>query len=134
MHEADRLVGAAAAGAGDAGDGDDEIGVGFAERAARHRLGGLAAHRAVFLDGRSRHAEHLLLGLVRIGDEAAIDHVRGAGDVGERAGDQAAGAGFRRRDFQPRARQSRARLWRRRASQLVAHHAALQGRRTVAVA
>ena len=29
MHQADRLVGAAAAGTGDAGDGDDDIGAGF---------------------------------------------------------------------------------------------------------
>ena len=38
-----------------------------------------------------------MLGLVGVGDEAAIDHRRGAGDVGQRAGDEPAGAGFRRR-------------------------------------
>ena len=41
MHEADRLVRAAAAGPGDAGDGDDKIDIGGPERAARHGFGGL---------------------------------------------------------------------------------------------
>ena len=41
MHQADRLIGAAAAGTGDAGDGDHDIGAAFTERAARHGLGGL---------------------------------------------------------------------------------------------
>ena len=75
MHQAHRLVFAAAAGAGNAGDGDGEIGVGFAERAARHGLGRFAADRAVLAQSLRGHAEHLLLGLVRIGDKAAIDHV-----------------------------------------------------------
>ena len=43
---------------------------------------------------RGGNAEHLHLGLVRIGDEAAVDDVGGAGDVGQRGGDHAAGAGF----------------------------------------
>ena len=100
MHEPDRLVGAAAAGTGDAGDGHREIGARMRERAARHGLGGLPADRAVIVERRRRHAQHLLLGLVRIGDEAAIDHVRRAGDFGQRAGHQPAGAGFGGRDFQ----------------------------------
>ena len=50
-------------------------------------------------------AEHRALGFVGIGDEAAVDHVGGAGDIGQRAGDEAAGAGFRRGNRQPRIRQ-----------------------------
>src|SRR4029077_757751 len=40
-------------------------------------------------------AEHRLLGRIRIGDEATVDHVGGPRDLGERARDQSAGAGFR---------------------------------------
>ena len=40
------------------------------------------------------------VGLVGIGDEAAVDHVGGAGNVSERTGDQAPGAGLRRRNRQ----------------------------------
>jgi len=100
VHEADRLCGAAAAGAGDAGDGDGEIGVGVAERAARHRFGGFAAYCAVVFERRFGNAEHRALGRIRIGDEAAVDDVGGAGDLGERAGDEAAGAGLRGRDLE----------------------------------
>jgi hypothetical protein len=97
MHEPDRLVGGAAAGPGNAGDRHREIGIGMAERAAHHRLGGLAAHRTVTLDRLIRHAEHLVLGRVGVGDETAVDHRRRSGDVGQRAGDEAAGARLRRR-------------------------------------
>ena len=47
------------------------------------------------------NAEHRVLGRIRIGDETAVDHVGGASDLGERAGDEAAGAGFRGRDLEP---------------------------------
>ena len=79
-----------------------------------------------------RHAEHRLLGGVRIGDEAALDHVGRAGDFGQRAGDQPAGAGFRGRDRQA-ARAGRARAARLAAICAVAH-GALHGSRIVAVA
>ena len=49
---------------------------------------------------RRRHAEQLLLGLIRIGDEAAIDDVGGTGNLGQRRGDESAGAGFRGGDTQ----------------------------------
>jgi hypothetical protein len=52
---------------------------------------------------RSTPARYFALGVVGIGDEAAVDHVRRAGDVGERAGDEAARAGFRRGNGQPAA-------------------------------
>ena len=99
MHQANRLAGPAAARTCDAGDGDHEIGFCLAERAARHGLGGFAADGAVLAQDVRRHAQHLLLGRVRIGDEAAIEHVGRAGDLGERARHQAAGAGFGGGDF-----------------------------------
>src|SRR6516164_1296173 len=101
MDEAHRLIGAATAGAGDAGDGDREIDRRMGERARRHRLGGLAAHRAMTFQDRGGNAEHRLLGRIRIGDEAAVDHVGRPRDLGERARDQAAGAGFRGCHRQP---------------------------------
>ncbi len=48
-----------------------------------------------------RDAEHLLLGLVRIGHEAAVEHRGRARDFGDRRGDQPAGAAFRQRDLAP---------------------------------
>ena len=45
--------------------------------------------------------EHLDLGGVRIGDEAAVEHGGRAGDGGQNAGDQTAGAGFGGGDRQP---------------------------------
>ena len=51
-----------------------------------------------------RDAEHLHLGIVGVGDEAALDHVRGAGDLREQRRDQAAGTTFGRGDaLAPRA-------------------------------
>ena len=94
MHEPDRLIGRSAAGTGDAGDGDGERGAGMGERAADHGAGDILAHRAVALDQPGGHAEHLALRGVRVGDEAAFEHVGSAGNCGEGGGEQAAGAGF----------------------------------------
>ena len=58
--------------------------------ASRHR----AMRRRCSAGG---HAEHLDLGLVGIGDEAAVEHRGGPGNVGQRRGDHAARAGFGRR-------------------------------------
>jgi hypothetical protein len=58
------------------------------------------AAAAAFQD-RGGNAEHRLLGRIRIGDEAAVDHVGRPRDLGERAGDQPAGAGFRGRHREP---------------------------------
>ena len=86
------LVGAAAAGAGDARHGDGEVGVGVGERALGHGAGNRLADGAVRGDEVGRHAELLGLGGVGVGDEAALDDVGGAGDLGEQGGDQPAGA------------------------------------------
>ena len=86
--------------AGDAGDRDREIGVGMPERAARHRVAVSRLTAPKSPASSALHAEHRVLGLVGVGDEAAVDHGGGAGDFGQRAGDQAAGAGFRRGDHQ----------------------------------
>ena len=51
--------------------------------------------------GGLRHAEKLGLRRVGIGHEAAFEHRRGSGDVGQRGGDHAAGAGFRRGQHDP---------------------------------
>ena len=75
---------------------DREIDAGFFQRADRHRGRGFLADRAEGRKRRGLDAEHRALGVVGIGDEAAVDHVGGAGNIGERAGDQAAGAGLRR--------------------------------------
>ena len=94
MHEPDRLLHRSAPGTGNAGDGDGARGARISERAADHGAGHVLAHRAVPLDQPDRNAEHLALRRVRIGDEAALDHVGGAGDGGQRGGEQPAGAGF----------------------------------------
>jgi hypothetical protein len=60
------------------------------EGAADHGAGNVFAHSAVPLDQPDGHAEHLALRRVRIGDEAAIDHVGRAGNGGERGREQAA--------------------------------------------
>eukprot|EP01136_Pigoraptor_vietnamica_P028583 Opistho-1_new@7578 len=90
------FVGAAAGGAGHAGHGHGELHGGVRQRAgghgARHRL----AHRAVRFDQRRGHTEQLVLGGVGVGDEAALEPVAGARDLGAGAGDQAAGAALGR--------------------------------------
>jgi coenzyme Q-binding protein COQ10 len=100
MHEPDRLAGDRAARSGNAGDRDSEIDRRVRERARCHGLRGLGAHGAVAREGRCRDPEHRLLGLVAVGDEAALEHVGGAGDLGERRGDEPASAGFRGGDLE----------------------------------
>ena len=75
VHEPDRLLRRPAVRPGDAGDGDGERRARMSERAADHGAGDVLAHRAVPLDQPDGHAEHLALRRVRIGDEAALDHV-----------------------------------------------------------
>src|SRR5204863_9237473 len=72
-HRAYGLVAAAARGTGDAGDGERHRAAAALERTERHVARGLFADGAMPLDGVGAHAEHLLLGLVRIGDEAALE-------------------------------------------------------------
>ena len=89
---------AAAPGPGDAADRHRDVGLAALERAVRHRIDAGDRDRAEGVDDVLRDAEDLLLGLVRIGDEAAVEHRRRAGDLGDRGRDQPAGAAFRHRD------------------------------------
>ncbi len=85
MHKPNRLLRRSAVGPGDAGDGDGKVRVRMGERASGHGARHVLAHRAVPLDQPNWHAEHLALGRVRIGNEAALENVRRAGNGGERA-------------------------------------------------
>jgi len=76
VNEANRFAGCRAAGACDAGDRNGEIDVGVFERAERHRGRGFLADRAERVENFLLHAEHRVLGSVRVGDEAAVDHIR----------------------------------------------------------
>ena len=96
MHQTYRLARRGAAGAGDAGDGDGEIDAGTLQRADRHLRGGFLADGA---KGRKRsgiHPEHRALGVIGIGDEAAVDDVGRTGNIGQCTGDEAPGAGLGR--------------------------------------
>ena len=75
MHKADGLVPGAAAGACDAGDGNRDICQGFGECTLGHGARDLFADGAMQRDQHLGHAEHLHLGLVRVGHEAALDHI-----------------------------------------------------------
>ncbi len=97
INQPDRLLFCVAIGAGDAGDGNGKACARMGERAARHGPGHVLAHRAVALDQPEGHAEHLALGAVRIGHEAALEDVGRAGDGGQRGGNKSSGAGLRGR-------------------------------------
>jgi hypothetical protein len=62
----------------------------------RHRL----ADGAVLGQHGLGHAQQLRLRRVGISDEAALDHVGGAGNLGEQPGDQSAGAALRGGELQ----------------------------------
>jgi hypothetical protein len=100
MHQPDRLRLRTTAWAGDPSDGDCKIGQRMRERALRHFDGRLVAHRAVAHERHRLHAQHFLLGFIRVGDEAALDHIRGAGDLRQSGGDKAAGTGLRCRHLE----------------------------------
>ncbi|MPL79200.1 hypothetical protein SDC9_25075 [bioreactor metagenome] len=89
------------AGAGDAGDRDRKIGGGMGKRALGHLARDLLGHRAMGGKRLGPHRDHLLLGEVRIGDEAAFEHVGAARNVGQRRRDHAAGAAFGGGDAPP---------------------------------
>src|SRR6516225_5707969 len=65
------------------------------ETAEAMAAGVLAAHGAVLCQRHRRDAEHRPFGFVAISDEAAFEHVRGAGNLGQRRGQEPAGARFR---------------------------------------
>jgi hypothetical protein len=75
MHQPDRLLGGAAAGTGDASHRDSDVGVRARQGTRRHGTRDRIAHRAMAQDGFPRHTQHFALGLVRVGDEGAVDHV-----------------------------------------------------------
>src|ERR1700726_3440834 len=85
---------------GNAGNRDRQIDAGFLQRADGHRGCGFLADRAEGRKGCRLDTKHHALGVVGIGDKAAVDDVGRSGNIGERAGDQAAGAGFRGRNRQ----------------------------------
>src|ERR1700687_963440 len=93
-HRAHRFFLAAATRAGDAGDRERHRARAALERANGHLAGGFLADGTVPFDRFGAHAEQLLLGLVRIGDEATLEPRRGSGDGGELLRRPAAGAGF----------------------------------------
>ena len=105
-HGADRLVLGAAAGTGDAGDRHRDGRAGMHQRAADHFHHGLAADRAVHFQRVRVDAEHRLLGLVAVHRHAAVEPGRGAGHIGHRLGDPAAGAAFRGHQHLPRSQQA----------------------------
>src|ERR671918_1170100 len=98
VHQADRLARRGAARPRDAGHRDGEIDAGVGQRTFGHGAGDVLTDRADSFEQRRRHAEHLRLGAVVVGDVAALDHGRGARDLGQAGDDQAAGAGLRGRE------------------------------------
>ncbi len=74
--------------AGNAGDGERDAGAGVLQRAGCHFVGRFGGHCAVFVERLLRDAEHVLLRLVGIGDEAPVNHRRRSGDVGQQRDDQ----------------------------------------------
>ena len=72
MHEAHRLARRCAAGTGDAGDGDSDVGGCLRQRAFSHGRGNDIAHGAQFSNGIARHAEQSRFGFIGIRNEAAI--------------------------------------------------------------
>src|SRR5437899_10815749 len=97
--EPDRLVGRASGGTRDAGDRDRDVRVAAIERAGGHLADGRLAHGAKPRQRLFANAEELDLGVVRISDEAAIEPLRAARDIGDRASDKAARARLRGRGF-----------------------------------
>ncbi len=101
VHQPDRLGGRRAAGSRDAGAGDRNVGMRVRQRTLGHRARHGLAHRALLGDVCTRHAEKLDLRVIRIGDEAALDHLGRTRHLGQGRGDQPAGAGFRGRETKP---------------------------------
>ena len=75
MHQPHGLARRCAAGTGDARDRNRKIDIGVFECAERHCGRGFLAHRAEGFERGGLDAQHGVLGVVGIGDEAAIDHV-----------------------------------------------------------
>jgi hypothetical protein len=84
------------AGAGHTGDGQADLRCRTLQCAAGHGPCHRLADRAVALDQIGRHAQHLVLGGVGVGDKAAEHGGRAAGNGRQRRRDQPARAGFGR--------------------------------------
>src|SRR5712692_8832501 len=93
-HHPHRLRCAAAGRSGDSGHGHRYVAAAALERAARHLAGGLFADRTAAFKRFSPHPEQLLLRVVRVGDEAALEPVGGSRYRGHGLRHPAAGAGF----------------------------------------
>ena len=96
VDEADGLGGGAAAGAGDAGEGDGVVGAGGDADAVGHGAGGFGADGAAGGEKLGGDAEEADFEGVGVGDDSAEVPVGAAGEAGERAADESAGAGFGR--------------------------------------
>jgi len=95
MDEADGLCVGRAARPRNARDRDGHVGARMADRTLGHGDGDLGAHGPVRRDEVRIDAEGRNLGRVGVGDEAAVEHGRGAGDVRDRRGDKPAGTTLR---------------------------------------
>jgi hypothetical protein len=100
MHKTDRLAGCRATWPGDTGDGDRKVNVGILQCTKCHGDRGFLADGSKCLDRRGLNPKHRVLGFVGVGDEAAVDDVRRAGDIGQRRRHQPTGAGFSGRNRQ----------------------------------
>jgi hypothetical protein len=92
VDEADRLLRRAPVGSGDAGDRHRHVAAGAGQRALGHGAGGGLAYRAVLGQDRLGNPQQFHLRLIGVDDVASLDDARRARDLGEAAGDQAAGA------------------------------------------
>src|SRR6185436_3926918 len=97
VHRDDGLVGAAPVGTCDTADGAREIRREAGAGTLGHRAHGLFGDGAVRGEHVARHPEQRDFRRVRIGDDAAVEPLRAASDVGQGLGDPAAGARFGRR-------------------------------------
>ena len=88
------LFGGAAIGPGNAGDAHAQAAAGAPHNALGHLPGGLGADSPVLLQRLVGDGEQILLGLVGVGDHPHVEHLRGAGHIGQPLGQQAAGAAF----------------------------------------
>ncbi len=76
IDEPDRLAGNRTRRPGNAGNGNREVDRRMGEGALGHLVSTFGADCAVDVDGRGRHAKHLLLGFVGVSNKAAIENGR----------------------------------------------------------
>jgi hypothetical protein len=100
MHKPDGFARRCTAWTCNPGDRNREIDIGMFQCAECHCGRGFLAHCAEGFQRGSLDAKHSMFGIVRIRDEAAIDHIGRAGNFSQRSGNEAAGARLRRRNGQ----------------------------------